>query len=303
MYTYSAKPNTIEEVQTTIEHWFGASYKEVKPPCTLSRESNESRLNVFIAYSTHRDLKVEMVERCLLFQVKHTRLNLNLEKFLVYGAYEREKMCLRIERDPEPEHRVLVSTLKQFSKTKHPAFCARMLRAVKGLETDLTTTLIDEATAAPTDQLVMFEALSSAPWASELAARDPIVASKLRGFELRQEMLKKSGGVVSSGRVAELLNVTRQAVDKRRAANQLLALTQGRRGYSYPTFQFEDGKTLNGLEEVLRNLRALDPWMQLRFFTSPHERLGNETPIEALRSGKVNDVVRVAGGYGEQGAI
>jgi len=43
--------------------------------------------------------------------------------------------------------------------------------------------------------------------------------------------------------------------------------------------------------------------MQLRFFTSPHERLGNETPIEALRSGKVNDVVRVAGGYGEQGAI
>ena len=68
MYTYSAKPNTIEEVQTTIEHWFGASYKEVKPPCTLSRESNESRLNVFIAYSTHRDLKVEMVERCLLFQ-------------------------------------------------------------------------------------------------------------------------------------------------------------------------------------------------------------------------------------------
>jgi hypothetical protein len=178
-----------------------------------------------------------------------------------------------------------------------------MLRAVKGLETDLTTTLIDEATAAPTDQLVMFEALSSAPWASELAAQDPIVASKLRGFELRQEMLKKSGGVVSSGRVAELLNISRQAVDKRRAANQLLALTQGRRGYSYPTFQFEDGKTLNGLEEVLRNLRALDPWMQLRFFTSPHERLGNETPIEALRSGKVNDVVRVAGGYGEQGAI
>jgi hypothetical protein len=43
--------------------------------------------------------------------------------------------------------------------------------------------------------------------------------------------------------------------------------------------------------------------MQLRFFTSPHERLGNETPIEALRSGEVNDVVRAASGYGEQGAI
>ena len=304
MHTYSAEPNTLEEIQTTIERWFDASYTEqAKPPCTVTRKSDESRLNVFIAHSAHCDLKVEMLERCLLFQVKHTRLNLNLEKFSVHSAYEHEKLCLRIERDPELEHRVLVLTLKEFSKTKHPAFCTRMLRAVKGLETDLTTNLIDEATAAPTDQLVMFEALSAAPWASELAAHDPIIASKLRGFQLRQEMIKKSGGVVSSGRVAELLNVTRQAVDKRRAANLLLALTQGRRGYSYPTFQFEDGKTLNGIEEVLRNLRALDPWMQLRFFTSPHERLGTETPIEALRSGKVNDVVRVASGYGEQGAI
>jgi hypothetical protein len=27
MYTYSAKPSTIEEVQTTIEKWFGTRYK------------------------------------------------------------------------------------------------------------------------------------------------------------------------------------------------------------------------------------------------------------------------------------
>jgi len=303
MRTDSANPNTIEEVQTTIENWFGAHYREAKLPYTLSRKPNETGLNVFIAQAVHGDLRVEMIERCLLFQVKHTRLNLNLERFLVCSAYEGEKLCVRIERDPELEHRLLASILKQFSKTKHPVFCARMLRAVKNLETDLTTTSIDAATAAPTDQLVMFEALSSAPWASELAAEDPIVASKLRGFELRQEMLKKSGGVLSSARVAELLNVSRQAIDKRRAANQLLALTQGRRGYSYPSFQFEDGKTLDGLEEVLRNLSALDPWMQLRFFTSPHERLGNKTPIEALRTGRVSDVVRAASGYGEQGAI
>ena len=300
MYTYSAKPSTIEEVQTTIENWFGTRYKEAKPPFSL--KSNQTGLNVFISHSAH-DLKVEIIERCLLFQVKHTRLNLNLERFLLRSAYEDETLRLRIERDPELEHRLLVSILKQFRNTKHPAFCVRILRAVKDLETDLTNTLIDEATAAPTDKLVMLEALSSAPWVSELAAQDPIVASKLRGFELRQEMLKKAEGVLSSEKVAELLNLSRQAVDKRRAANQLLALTQGRRGYSYPSFQFGDGKTLDGLEEVLRNLSALDPWMQLRFFTSPHERLGNKTPIEALRSGRVNDVVRAASGYGEQGAL
>lgn len=303
MYTYSAEPNTIEEVQTTIENWFGTRYKEAKPSCTLSRKSKDAGLDVFISRSAHHDLKVEMNGRCLLFQIKHTKLNLNLERFLVRGAYEGESLCLKIDHDPELEHRLLVSILKQFSKTKHPAFCARILRAVKDLETGLTNTSIDEATAAPTDQLVMLEAVSSAQWVSKLAAEDPIVASKLRGVELRQEMLKKSGGVLSSERVAELLNVSRQAVDKRRAANQLLALTQGRRGYSYPSFQFEDGKTVDGLEKVLRSLSALDPWMQLRFFTSPHERLGKKTPIESLRNGKVNDVVRAASGYGEQGAI
>jgi hypothetical protein len=301
MYTYSAKPSTIEEVQTTIENWFGTRYKEAKPRFSL--KPNETGLDVFISHSTHHDLKVEIIERCLLFQVKHTRLNLNLEGFLLRSAYEDERLCLRIERDPELEHRLLVSILQQFRNTKHPAFCTRILRAVKDLETDLTSASIDAATAARTDNLVMLEALTSAPWVSELAAQDPIVASKLRGFELRQEMLNKAEGVLTSGKVAELLKLSRQAVDKRRAAHQLLALTQGKRGYSYPSFQFEDGKTLDGLEEALRNLSALDPWMQLRFFTSPHERLGNKTPIEALRSGRVNDVVRTASGYGEQGPM
>ncbi len=197
------------------------------------------------------DLKVEMNGRCLLFQVKHTRLNLNLEGFLVRTAYEGKRFGLRIEPDPGREHHLLVSIFDQLSETKYPAFCARMLRAVKGLESELTSDLIDEATAAPTDHLVMVEAVSLAPWASELAVGDPIIAAKLRGIELRQEMLKKSGGALSSGRVAELLDVSRQAIDKRRAANQLLALTQGKRGYSYPGFQFEEGKALKGLEDVL----------------------------------------------------
>jgi hypothetical protein len=303
MYTYSATPNTIEEVEATIENWFGARYKEAKSPYTLSRKSDEPGLNVFISHSPHHDLKVEMFGRVLLFQVKHTRLNLNLERFQVCSAYEGKILSVSIKTDPQLEHRLLDSVLKEFNKTKYPAFCTRILRAVRDLETHLTSDLIDDATAAPTDQLVMLEAVSSASWVSELAAQDPIVASKLRGFELRQEMIKKSGGVLSSGKVAELLNVTRQAVDKRRAANQLLALTQGRRGYSYPSFQLEEGKTLRGLEQVLKTLSALDPWMQLRFFTSPHERLGNETPIEALRGGRFNEVVKAAGGYGEQGAI
>lgn len=116
-------------------------------------------------------------------------------------------------------------------------------------------------------------------------------------------MVKAAGGTMTSEQVAEALNLSRQAVDKRRTSNQLLALAQGRRGYSYPSFQFHEGKTLEGLEHVLRGLNSLDSWMQLDFFTSPDERLEGKNPIEALQQGKINEVARIASTYGEQGAL
>jgi hypothetical protein len=302
MLIHSAQPDTVEQVQAEIQNWFGSRSQGKELPCVFSRKPQESTLHISISHAS-KDMKFEMVERCLLFEVKQKRLSLNLEKFLIRTAYEGEKLCLNIDRDPALEHRFLVSALQQFTKTKHPAFYTRILRAVKSFENDLTNAAIDEATAAPTDHLVMLEAVNSSPWVSELTSEDPLVAAKLRGLNLRQQMLKTAGGSLTSEKVAELLGVSRQAVDKRRASNQLLALTQGKRGYSYPSFQFEEGKTLKGLEDVLGKLSALDPWMQLNFFTRPNERLGSSTPIETLREGKVDDVLSVASGYGEQGAI
>src|SRR2546423_15347673 len=107
-------------------------------------------------------------------------------------------------------------------------------------------------------------------------------------------MLEVSGGALSSEQVAEVLGISRQAVDKRRSSNQLLALTQGRRGYSYPGFQFEDGKTIRALEDVLAQLKSLDPWMQMVFFTSANERLGGKTPIKSLQKGFVEKVTQAA---------
>jgi hypothetical protein len=244
-----------------------------------------------------------MNERLLFFRANGQELNLNLEKFVVRTAFEDQQFCVYIDRDPEPQHHFLTSTLRQFEQTKHPAFYTRVLRAIRGLEEDLASTLIDEATAAPTDHLVVLEAVSSAPWAAELAEGDPLLAAKLRGLQRRQEILKIAGGALTSEQVGEVLSLSRQAVDKRRSSNQLLALTQGRRGYSYPVFQFENGKTLQGLEEVLKALGDIDPWMQLNFFTTSDERLANKTPIDVLRDGKTQDVVRIAGTYGEQGAM
>jgi hypothetical protein len=302
MLKYSAQPDTIEQVQSEIQTWLGGHGKPGSRWFSFARVPNRPTLQVFISHSAP-DVKVEMKEGRLLFQVKQKLLDLNLEKFHIRTTLEGKRFRLDIDRDPAAEHHFLVSTLREFSETKYPVFYTRLLRAVRSLEDDLTNALIDEATSAPTDQLVMVEALSSAPWVAELEEDDPIAAAKLRGLKRRQEILKTAGGTMNSQQVAEALDLSRQAVDKRRSLNQLLALTQGRRGYGYPSFQFHEGKTIYGLESVLKALNSVDPWMQLNFFTSPDERLSGQTPIEALRQGKAAEVARIASTYGEQGSL
>jgi hypothetical protein len=302
MLTHSAHPGTIEEVQSEIEKFGRTHEKGKKLSFNFSRLPQKTVLRIFIS-PTSNGLKLEVKDRCLFLQGKQRRLTLNLEKFSIRTAYQGKNLCLDIDQDPDLEQTFLTSALRQFTATNHPAFYTRVLRAVRSFEDDLTNDRIDEATAAPTDHLVMLEALTSAPWVAELESDNPLVAAKLRGLRARQHMLEVSGGALTSQQVAEVLGITRQAVDKRRASNQLLALTQGKRGYGYPSFQFDEGKTLKGFEDVLGELKALDPWMQLNFFTSAHERLDGITPIKALQDGLVQEVKSVASGYGEQGAL
>ncbi len=299
MLTVSEHPETLDQIQDTIQKWLGHFGKH-ETPFTVSRGAG-SCLRCFISHN-RSNLKLKTTEHWILFEMKETCLKLNLDRFLVSTAVEDNKFCLNIEPDTEPEHRFLSRALREIAETKHPAFQSRILRAFINLEESLPGTTIEQATGAPTDFLVALEALSSAPGTSQLMADDPLLAAKIRGLRRKQQMLEVSGGALSSEQVAEVLGISRQAVDKRRSSNQLLALTQGRRGYSYPSFQFEDGKTIGGLEEVLARLKSLDPWMQMVFFTSPNERLGGKTPIEELKKGLVEEVARAARGYGEQGS-
>ena len=301
MLTVSEHPETLDQIQQTIQKWLGHS-DEHEAPYTFSRGSGSSDLLCFISHN-RSDLILKTAQQWVFFEMKETCLKLNLDKFLVSTAVEGDKFCLNIEPDPEPEHRFLSWALREIAETKHPAFQSRILRAFITLEENLPGTTIEQATGAPTDFLVALEALSSAPGTSQLIADDPLLAAKIRGLKRKKQMLEASGGALSSEQVAKVLGISRQAVDKRRSSNQLLALTQGRRGYSYPSFQFEDGRTIRGLEEVLAHLKSLDPWMQMVFFTSPNERLGRKTPIESLQKGLVEEVTRAASGYGEQGAL
>jgi hypothetical protein len=197
----------------------------------------------------------------------------------------------------------LKEILAAVGKTKHPIFFSRVLHALAKLERELPKEPIDAASAAPTDYMVLLEALTAPSVATQLTAEDPLAAARLRGVERQHSLLKKGGGVLRGVEAAALLGISRQALDKRRRQNHLIGLTQGRRGYAYPAWQFEGGKALTNLEKVLGRLTDHDPWMQLTFFLNANDHLEGSSPLELLRSGQVDPVLEAAASYGEQGGM
>jgi hypothetical protein len=145
-------------------------------------------------------------------------------------------------------------------------------------------------------------ALQSPEALAPLKTVDPLLDARLRGIAARQRLVEGHGGALTADEVAKLLNITRQAVDKRRRNGQLLAVELGRRGYYYPAWQFGESGTLPGLENVLKALTDDDPWMQLAFFIAPNPRLDGRAPYQALAGGRLEAVLIAAQAYGEQGA-
>jgi biotin operon repressor len=202
----------------------------------------------------------------------------------------------------DSSHRLLTESLKAVEHTKHPLFVTRAINALRGLDHELPKERIEQASAASTDYLMLLGALATPSVATQMAAKDPLAAARLRGAKRQQGLLEASGGVLTGEEAAKILGISRQAVDKRRRQGQLIGLTQGKRGYAYPAWQFEGGRTVANLEKVLARLRSHDPWMQLTFFVNANDRLNGRSPLEQLRSGELEPILQAAESYGEQGA-
>jgi len=135
-----------------------------------------------------------------------------------------------------------------------------------------------------------------------LIVGDPLAKARMRGALAQRELLAADGGALTGAEMASLLGVSRQAVDKRRKARQLLAVELPRRGYLYPAWQVSEAGVVPGFVEVLAVLRTHDAWAQARFFVTGNVRLGGKKPIDRLRRGDLEAVLRAARMFDEHGA-
>lgn len=185
-------------------------------------------------------------------------------------------------------------------KESNAVFITRGLNALVSLAEN---TSVVEAASASSDYQVLLTILETPESLDLLRKSDPLAEARLRGLEMKQQLIEAEGGCLSDQEAAQILDISRQAVDKRRRQGKLIGISRGKHGYLYPAWQFTDaGEVLTGLESVLATLKDYDPWMQTAFLLDPNLRLGGQTPLAALRNGHLDEVIKVAATFGEQGA-
>ena len=119
------------------------------------------------------------------------------------------------------------------------------------------------------------------------------LAGAVKAGERFRDDVWASDEMLSSDEAAALLNMSREALNKRRQAGRALGLEVAKRGVRYPRWQFED-QVQASVAELLSTLSHLDAWGHYLFFTRREPLLRGATPLEGLRRGEGPEVLRVA---------
>lgn len=157
---------------------------------------------------------------------------------------------------------------------------------------------MEAALRASTDVGTLAYVASELAGSSAVAELDPTAALLAEGAKVKQELLERAGGAVGVSDVARILGITRQAVDKRRRAHRLIAVSHGH-DHAYPAAQFVDGGLVPGLDKALAAMPVADPWMRLEWLVTEDDELDGASPLDALKAGRIGDVVANAAGHGD----
>lgn len=166
------------------------------------------------------------------------------------------------------------------------AFHRRAVEAIDRLTDTASPEALADALSAPTGAGAVARLLSDAAALGAAGELEPLASSVARGAEAKADLVRRSGGLLTGAQMGKVLGgISRQAVDKRRRAGQLLAVHVGA-DWRYPAVQADrDGNVLDGLAGVIQAMRDVGPWATLDFLLAPESALGGLTPLNALKRG------------------
>ena len=133
-------------------------------------------------------------------------------------------------------------------------------------------------------------------------ADNRLAKARARGITARRKLMEADGGSLSAEGAAGELGISQAAILKLYHRGQMIAWNDGRPNAArFSVWQFKDRELLDGLEEALKILSAgcrLGDFGRILFFLSNQGFLAGKRPLDCLRAGEANKVLRAAGGYG-----
>jgi hypothetical protein len=173
------------------------------------------------------------------------------------------------------------------------AFQRRSLEALDRIASTAPIESLADALAASTDVGTLARALGdNAVVGAAVVSLEPLAPLIARNAEHRMELLEAAGGTLNAPEVALFLNVSRQAVDKRRRSQGLLALRQGG-DWRYPRCQFNEAEhdVIADLPRFLKEAKISSPWVVLDLLLAPDDALNGKTPLEVLHTAGWTDAL------------
>ncbi len=187
--------------------------------------------------------------------------------------------------------------VRDAGKAMRDAFRQRAGHAIEQIANTASIEALADALAASTDFGAVVRALRDPAAFPTAVPLDPLTDALARGVSERERLAAKALGLLSAEEAGRILGgISRQAVDKRRRAGQLLGVKVAN-DWRYPASQFGPaGEVVQGLADVIQALADLSPWAILDFLLAEDDALGGLSPLEALRQGghPADEALRIA---------
>jgi hypothetical protein len=106
--------------------------------------------------------------------------------------------------------------------------------------------------------------------------------------------------LITSKELQDLLQVTPLFISDAERSNRLFSIAGPAGENYYPAFYADVSLDRGSIEEVCIALDSLPSTSKFYFFTSKSTYLGVKTPLEALKEGRLADVLAAATGYAER---
>ncbi len=154
------------------------------------------------------------------------------------------------------------------------------------------TVLVDPAAEAPRI------AVEDLPPPKVDALDTALAAARQRGSARVSEILN-GADMLSADAFADEIGATRETVHKKRRRHEVLGLEGPKRGVRFPKWQLSDSGELIPSLPQLFDVLGDHPWGIYRFLLEEHGELDGSTGLQALRAGRIADVIVAAESIGK----